>query len=81
MNFPPFKPLIGVLATTLTVTVLGFTHYQAFRLGRAVDHHPLVRTWQRMRGAPPSCSSEDQDNAPVPWLEELYDFWQTNPDS
>lgn len=73
LNFlNPFKTAAGILSTTLTLTLLAWTHTQAFRLGVGVTENPLTRSAAEMAGiAKPQPSCQQQPEAPKQWWENI----------
>ncbi len=80
MTFNPYKLLAGIFTITLTFSLLGFTHYQAFRLGTAAMDNPLAHTWQMLNGTSSTteadcpCPHQDEEEDGIDhWFEELYE--------
>ena len=73
--FNPIKNSLLIFTITLTLSLLSFTHYQAFRWGTAAADNPLVSLWQGMKGETPqtSCPPEGVNSDSEPWLEELWE--------
>ncbi len=68
----PFKTAAGIVSATLTLTLLAWTHSQAFRLGIGVTGNPVTRSAAEMLGlaAPqPSC----------PHSETKSEWWRSIP--
>lgn len=72
LNFlNPFKTAAGILSTTLTLTLLAWTHSQAFRLGVSVTENPLTRSAAEMAGIAKPQPSCQQTQTPKPWWENI----------
>ncbi len=69
LNFlNPFKTATGIVSTTLTLTLLVWTHTQAFKLGVGVTGNPITRSAAEAIGlAPPQPSCANPENSNEWW--------------
>jgi hypothetical protein len=75
--FNPFKTVWNSVCISFLVTVLSFTHYQAFKMGATVQQNPMLEKTAQVLGILPEPPKPERNDGEMPlsdvldWLEQF----------